>query len=92
MDVKEYQPFGEEWKKEMKKWNKDLLIDLLRKTLIENQAYASQQMPSKDVALEMFKDFFIFHNEANKNDQSVIAYFDEWWNSKSLQQEGQKTE
>ena len=58
MDAREYQPFGEEWKKEMKKWNKDLLIDLLRKTLVENQAYAAQMpsVPSYNEIEEMIKD------------------------------------
>lgn len=34
-DNDNYEPFGQEWKAEMKKWNKDLLIDFLRKNLIE---------------------------------------------------------
>lgn len=33
----EYAPFGEEWKAEMKKWSKDMLIDCLRHHLIEKQ-------------------------------------------------------
>ena len=31
---KEYEPFGDEWFLEMKKWNKTMLIDYLRTTLI----------------------------------------------------------
>ncbi len=35
---KEYVPFGEEWKKEMMKWNKKELIVFLKKTLIESKS------------------------------------------------------
>lgn len=63
MHAKEYQPFGEEWKKEVKKWNKDLLIDLLRKTLIENKAYADQaQMPSNTPSEEFIDTIQYFIN------------------------------
>jgi hypothetical protein len=31
----EYIPFGEEWRKEMKKLPKDFIIDLLRKQLLK---------------------------------------------------------
>ena len=34
---KEYIPFGEEWEKEMSKWNKAQLIDALRKAWIKNK-------------------------------------------------------
>ena len=32
-----YEPFGNEWKAEIKKWNKNSLIEFLRKTLMELQ-------------------------------------------------------
>lgn len=34
---KDYEPFGDEWFLEMKKWNKTMLIDFLRTTLIEKK-------------------------------------------------------
>lgn len=33
---KQYIPFGEEWKQEMRKWTKDLLVEALKKALIKN--------------------------------------------------------
>ena len=36
MKDKDYEPFGPEWVKEMKKLSKDMLIAILRKTLIAN--------------------------------------------------------
>ncbi len=33
---KEYIPFGDEWKKEMMKWTKPMLIEFLRNILLEN--------------------------------------------------------
>lgn len=35
--TKDFIPFGDEWIKEMGNWNKKLLIELLRKVLIENK-------------------------------------------------------
>lgn len=37
--VEEYEPFGEEWKKEVTKMNKKMLVDLLRNTLINLQDF-----------------------------------------------------
>ncbi len=34
---KEYEPFGDEWKAEMKKNNKDFIIEMCRKALIESK-------------------------------------------------------
>ena len=36
METKEYEQFSNEWRKEMKKWNKDDLISFLKGALIEN--------------------------------------------------------
>lgn len=36
METKDYEPFSEEWEKEMMKHNKKLLIEFLKKALIEN--------------------------------------------------------
>ena len=36
METKDYEPFSEEWEKEMMKFNKKLLIEFLKKALIEN--------------------------------------------------------
>jgi len=36
-DRKEWIPFGEEWDKEMMKWTKPMLIDFLKKNLIEKE-------------------------------------------------------
>jgi hypothetical protein len=35
-EEKEYEPFSEEWEKEMMKFNKKLLIEFLKKALKEN--------------------------------------------------------
>jgi len=35
---KEYIPFGEEWKKEMKKLSKDILIHMLKNAYLELQS------------------------------------------------------
>lgn len=32
-----YIPYGKEWEQELKKWNKTMLIDFIRKLLIESQ-------------------------------------------------------
>lgn len=34
-DNLEYEPYGEEWEAEMKKWSKDLLIGKIRDLLID---------------------------------------------------------
>lgn len=39
----EYQPFGKEWEKEMSKWSKPLLIDLLKTKMIEAQRIKQSQ-------------------------------------------------
>lgn len=52
-DNDNYEPFGQEWKAEMKKWNKDLLIDFLRKNLIElNQFKQPVEPQAIDEALD----------------------------------------
>lgn len=36
---------------------------------------------SKEDLRELFRDFFIFHNDANKNTVAVDEYFDQWYDS-----------
>lgn len=35
----------------------------------------------KEDLRELFRDFFIFHNDANKNTVAVDEYFDQWYDS-----------
>ncbi len=46
---KDYIPFGEEWKKEMAKFNKPELIELLRSNLIELQYLKTRDIVSMEI-------------------------------------------
>jgi hypothetical protein len=59
----EYVPFGEEWKKEMKKLNKDELIDFLKKTLIEK----------KNIKNSGLADCYTEAKTDNKDDADLLA-------------------
>ena len=37
---------------------------------------------SKEDLRELFRDFFIFHNNSNKNTVAVDDYFEKWYNSR----------
>lgn len=43
MNATEYEPFGDEWTKEMNKFSKSELIQLLKKQLKEKQKWISTQ-------------------------------------------------
>lgn len=56
--------------------NRHQLIDLIvNKILIESSI-------DKERLRKVFHDFFIFHNDANKNTVSIDEYFDEWYDTK----------
>ena len=42
---------------------------------------------NRDILLNLFRDFFIFHNEANKITSAVDTYFNEWYDSKVNQKQ-----
>ena len=44
----------------------------------------SHLLPSKELLKPLFKDFFTYHNEANKDAKVVDEYFDTWYNWKVL--------
>ncbi len=50
-----------------------------------NIPVVSNLLPDKDILKPLFIDFFIYHNEANKNSKAVEDYFDTWYNWKELE-------
>lgn len=50
----DYEPYGPDWKKEMMKWRKDMLIDWIRKLLMEKHEGSNKdsinQEPESDRA------------------------------------------
>lgn len=48
MQDNNYTRFGDQWKKEMMKWNKTALIDFLAKTLKDNHALKASGNPALD--------------------------------------------
>jgi hypothetical protein len=66
-----YIPYGEEWKKELMKWRKSDLIELLKNTLIKSndqiiaQAYAKFciECDRKNLKLLCFSDWLIKYSD-----------------------------
>ena len=49
---------------------------------LENKIFVLENELTKESMKQKVRDFFIFHNEANKQTSSVDKYFEEWWESK----------
>ena len=54
---------------------RDELVERIAADILKNQF-------DRDELKELFRGFFIFHNDANTNTVSVDAYFDEWYDAK----------
>jgi len=46
-------------------------------------------MKNKQELRDKFRDFFIFHNEANKNTVAVDEYFNEWYDTRYREEQKQ---
>lgn len=46
-NIIEYEPFGDEWEKEMMKFEKPYLIELLRQALLATQTFVIMSEPAK---------------------------------------------
>ena len=67
-----YQPFGDEWKKEVKRMTKDDIIELLKASLIRN---SEQLAEISDMELEIALDELL-------NGTTSVAYFIQWLKQK----------
>jgi len=58
MNKKEFEPFGEEWRKEMRQFTKEGLIDFLKATLINRKQYAKDMCKEqREICAKFFDDF-----------------------------------
>ena len=39
------------------------------------------EIPNKEKLHELFRDFFTYHNDSNRNSSSVDQYFNEWFDA-----------
>jgi hypothetical protein len=50
--------------------------------VLEEGEKQEKKRENKEELRAKFRDFFIFHNDANKNTVAVDEYFDEWYNER----------